>query len=164
VLNAHYELNDASRCARASPITASSQGGRDVFYDDNVNGTRSKMRGTSVADVTSVFTNSFGSWLIGDYDKAFAKYKEYHRFEPNTDGTGGALQDIENVYTTTEETVSEYAQVDWDSELGGMRFRGNIGLRGYQTDTHSTGWIQGDSYAYLGTTDVKGSYEGVLPA
>jgi iron complex outermembrane receptor protein len=111
-----------------------------------------------------VFTNKSGSWLIGDYDKAFAKYKEYHRFGPNTDGTGGALQDIENVYDTSEETYSEYVQLDWDHDLFGKRLRGNIGLRGYQTDTHSTGWIQGDSYAYLGTTDVEGSYEGVLPA
>jgi iron complex outermembrane receptor protein len=164
VLNAHYELNDIFTLRAGVAYHRFVQGGRDVFYDDNVNGTRSKMRGTAVGDVTSVFKNSFGSWLIGDYDKAFAKYKEYHRFEPNKDGTGGALQDIENVYTTTEETVSEYAQVDWDSQLGGMRFRGNVGLRGYQTDTHSTGWIQGDSYAYLGTTDVKGSYDGVLPA
>lgn len=164
VLNARYELNDILTLRAGVAYHRFVQGGRDVFYDDNVNGTRSKMRGTAVGDVTSVFKNSFGSWLIGDYDKAFAKYKEYHRFEPNKDGTGGALQDIENVYTTTEETVSEYAQVDWDSQLGGMRFRGNVGLRGYQTDTHSTGWIQGDSYAYLGTTDVSGSYDGVLPA
>lgn len=164
VLNARYELNDILTLRAGVAYHRFVQGGRDVFYDDNVNGTRSKMRGTAVGDVTSVFKNSFGSWLIGDYDKAFAKYKEYHRFEKNTDGTGGALQDIENVYTTTEETVSEYAQVDWDSQLGGMRFRGNVGLRGYQTDTHSTGWIQGDSYAYLGTTDVSGSYDGVLPA
>ena len=99
-----------------------------------------------------------------DYEKTFAKYNEYHRFGPNKDGTGGALQDIENVYETSEETVSEYVQADWDSQLMGKRFRGNIGLRGYQTDTHGTGWIQGDSYAYLGTTDVKGSYSGVLPA
>ncbi len=55
-------------------------------------------------------------------------------------------------------------QADWDSELLGKRFRGNIGLRGYHTKTASTGWIQGDSYAYLGTTDVEGSYSGVLPA
>ncbi|WP_454759543.1 TonB-dependent receptor [Caulobacter segnis] len=164
VLNARYELNDILTLRAGVAYHRFVQGGRDVFYDDNVNGTRSKMRGTAVGDVTSAFKNSFGSWLIGDYDKAFAKYKEYHRFEPNKDGTGGALQDIENVYTTTEETVSEYAQVDWDSQLGGMRFRGNVGLRGYQTDTHSTGWIQGDSYAYLGTTDVSGSYDGVLPA
>ncbi|MBC7669227.1 MAG: TonB-dependent receptor, partial [Gemmatimonadaceae bacterium] len=164
VLNARYELTDALTLRAGIAYHKFTQGGRDVFYDDNVNGTRSKTRGTSVADISSVFTNNAGSWLVGDYAKAFAKYKEYHRFGPNTDGTGGALQDIENVYETSEETVSEYVQADWDSELFGKRFRGNIGLRGYSTDTHSTGWIQGDSYAYLGTTDVKGSYEGVLPA
>ncbi|EJL38032.1 TonB-dependent receptor [Caulobacter sp. AP07] len=164
VLNLHYKLNDVFTLRAGAAYHRFTQGGRDLFYDDNVNGTRSKTRGTSVADITSVFTNNSGSWLVGDYAKAFAKYKEYHRFGPNTDGTGGALQDIENVYETTEETISEYVQADWDSELFGKRFRGNIGLRGYSTDTHSTGWIQGDSYAYLGTTDVKGSYEGVLPA
>lgn len=164
VLNARYALSDALTLRAGVAYHRFEQGGIDLFYDDNVNGTRSKMRGTAVADVTSVFTNSFGSWLIGDYAKAFAKYNEYHRFEPNKDGAGGALQDIENVYTTTEETTSEYVQLDWDHDLFGKRFRGNVGLRGYQTDTHSTGWIQGDSYAYLGTTDVKGSYEGVLPA
>ena len=164
VLNARYALNDSLTLRAGVAYHRFRQDGIDLFYDDNVNGTRSKTRGTSVGDITSVFTNSFGSWLIGDYAKAFAKYNEYHRFGPNKDGTGGALQDIENVYTTTEETVSEYVQLDWDHDLFGKRFRGNIGLRGYQTDTHSTGWIQGDSYAYLGTTDVKGGYEGVLPA
>ena len=164
VLNARYEMTDVLTLRAGVAYHRFSQDGRDVFYDDNVNGTRGKARGTTVGDITSVHTNSFGSWLIGDYDTAFAKYREYHRFGPNTDGTGGALQDIENVYTTTEETISGFVQADWDAELAGKPFRGNIGLRGYTTDTHSTGWIQGDSYAYLGTTDVSGSYSGVLPA
>ncbi|WP_419252910.1 TonB-dependent receptor [Caulobacter sp. ErkDOM-YI] len=164
VLDAQYVLNEVWTLRAGVAYHKFTQGGRDLFYDDNVNGTRTKMRGTAVADVTSVFTNEFGSWLVGDYAKAFAKYNEYHRFGPNKDGTGGALQDIENVYETSEKTVSEYVQADWDTDLFGKRFRGNIGLRGYQTDTHSTGWIQGDSYAYLGTTDVEGSYSGVLPA
>ena len=164
VLNARYNLNDTWTLKAGVAYHRFAQDGMDLFYDGNVNGTTAKTRGTSVADITSVFTNEFGSWLIGDYDKAFAKYDEYHRFGPNANGEGGALQDIENVYDTTEETVSWYAQADWDSELMGKRFRGNLGLRGYSTDTHSTGWIQGDSYAYLGTTDVKGHYEGVLPS
>ncbi|WP_246616986.1 TonB-dependent receptor [Sphingomonas yunnanensis] len=140
------------------------QDGIDLFYDDDVNGTRAKARGTSVSDITDVFRNPFGAWLIGDYAKGFAKYNEYHRLGPNVDGSGGALQDIENVYTTTEETESGYLQLDWDTELFGKRLRGNVGARGYHTQTESTGWIQGDSYAYLGTTDVEGSYSGVLPA
>jgi len=163
-LNARYELSDMWTLRAGAAYHRFKQGGIDIFYDDNVNGTRSKMRGMSVADLVSVFTNNQGSWLVGDYAKTFAKFNEYHRFGPNTDGTGGALQDIENVYETTEETLSWFVQGDWDSEISGKRFRGNIGLRGYSTDTHSTGWIQGDSYAYLGTTDVEGSYSGVLPA
>ncbi len=163
-LNARYEFNDTWTLRLGGAYHRFQQDGIDLFYDGNVNGTRPKTRGTSVADITTVFTNSFGSWLIGDYDRGFAKYNEYHRFEPNRDGAGGEIQDIENVYTTTEETFSEYVQADWDSELFGARFRGNIGLRAYQTKTHSTGWIQGDNYAYLGTTDVGGSYSGVLPA
>jgi TonB-dependent receptor len=164
VVNLRYKLNDVWTLRAGGAYHRFSQDGANYFYDSNVNGTDAETRGTSVADITDVFTNNFGSWLIGNYDKGFAKYHEYHRLAPKPDGTGGALQDIENVYAVTEKTVSEYVQADWDSELFGKRFRGNIGLRGYQTDTHSTGWIQGDSYAYLGTTDVKGSYEGVLPA
>lgn len=164
VLNFRYSLSEVLTLRAGAAYHKFTQDGIDQFYDDNVNGTRSKTRGTSVADITSIYKNNFGSWLIGDYGKAFAKYKEYHRFGPNTDGTGGKLQDIENVYKTTESTVSEYVQMDWSSELFGKPFRGNVGLRGYQTDTQSTGWIQGDSYAYLGTADVKGNYSGILPA
>ena len=163
-LNAKFELNDTWTLSAGLAYHKFRQEGIDTFYDDNVNGTRSKTRGTSVADIADVFTNEFGSWLVGNYDRAFAKYNEYHRFGPNKDGTGGKLQDIENVFETTEETISGFVQADWDSEVMGHRFRGNIGLRGYTTDTRSVGWIQGDSYAYLGTSDVEGSYEGVLPA
>ena len=91
VLNARYELSETLTLRAGVAYHRFQQDGRDLFYDDNVNGTRTKMRGTSVGDVTSVFSNDFGSWLIGDYGKAFAKYKEYHRLGPNTDGTGGAL-------------------------------------------------------------------------
>lgn len=164
VANLRYKLNGALTLRAGVAYHRFKQDGIDLFYDDNVNGTRSKTRGTSVADITSVYTNEFGSWLIGDYAKGFAKYNEYHRLGQNNDGTGGALQDIENVYTTTEESESAYVQMDWDTELFGKRFRGNVGARAYHTDTNSTGWIQGDSYAYLGTTDVDGSYSGVLPA
>ncbi len=76
VFNARYMLTDELTLRAGVAYHKFTQGGRDVFYDDNVNGTRSKTQGTSVADITSVFTNKFGSWLIGDYDKAFAKYKD----------------------------------------------------------------------------------------
>lgn len=164
VLNLHYKVDDAWALRAGVAYHNFSQDGANFFYDSNVNGTDAETRGTSVADITDIFSNSSGSWLIGDYAKGFKKYNEYHRLAPKPDGTGSTIQDIEQVFKVNEKTVSYYVQADWDSELFGKRFRGNIGLRGYSTDTRSTGWIQGDSYAYLGTADVKGSYSGVLPA
>ncbi|MEJ2458902.1 MAG: TonB-dependent receptor, partial [Novosphingobium sp.] len=164
VLNLHYKASGVWTIRAGAAYHRFSQNGASYYYDGDVNGTRPKTRGTSVADITDVFTNSFGSWLIGNYDRGLAKYNEYHRLKQNADGSGGVIEDIENVFDVTEKTWSGYVQADWDSELAGMRFRGNVGLRGYSTDTRSTGWIQGHDYAYLGTTDVKGSYSGVLPA
>ncbi|NIK89799.1 TonB-dependent receptor [Rhizomicrobium palustre] len=164
VLNARYKLDEHVTLRAGVAYHNFSQNGASYYYDGGDNGTTAITRGTSVADITTVFHNSYGSWLIGDYDKAFAKYKEYHRLAPKADGTGGALKDIENVFKVDEKTVSYYAQVDWDSEMFGKPFRGNIGVRGYSTDTRSQGWIQGKNYAYLGTADVKGSYDGLLPA
>lgn len=164
VLNLQYKINDVFTLRAGGAYHRFSQNGANYFYDSNVNGTNAETRGTSVADITDVFTNSFGSWLIGDYAKGFAKYNEYHRLGPKPDGTGSTLQDIEQVYTTTEETFSGFVQMDWDGQLFGKRFRGNLGVRGYHTKSESRGWIQGDSYAYLGTADVKGHYSGVLPA
>ncbi len=164
-LNLRYKFNKALTLRVGAAFHSFWQDGASYFYDGGANGTTAKTRGTSVGDITDVFSNSFGTWLIGNYDKAFAKYNEYHRLKPNVnDGAGGTLQDIENVYTTKEDTWSGYAQLDWDTELFGAGFRGNVGVRGYHTNTRSQGWIQGDSYAYLGTADVKGSYSGVLPA
>jgi len=164
VLNVHYKLTDVWTLRTGGAYHHFSQDGANYFYDGGANGTTGEARGTSVVGITDVFSNSFGSWLIGDYAKAFAKYNEYHRLSPKANGVGGALQDIEQVFKVSEKTWSEYVQADWDSQLFGKRFRGNVGLRGYQTDTQSSGWIQGNSYAYLGTADVKGSYSGVLPA
>lgn len=163
-INLSYEVSDGLKLRAGGAYHRFKQDGRDEFYDGNVNGTRPKTRGTSVADITNVFKNEFGSWLVGDYAAAFDKYNEYHRMETNADGSGGVIQDIENVYTTTEETWSGYVQADWETELFGKPLRGNVGARAYKTDTHSVGWIQGDSYVYLGTADVEGSYSGVLPA
>jgi TonB-dependent receptor len=132
------------------------QGGMDVFNDGDNNGTTPITRGTSVADISYVYSNPWGSWLVGDYNKAFDKYGVAHTLD-------GAY-DIENVSNIIESTVSGFVQMDWDKELFGKRFRGNVGLRGYKTDTRSTGWIQGSNYAYLGTADVSGNYSGVLPA
>lgn len=164
VLNLAWKTNDVWTVRAGAAYHRFSQEGTDYFYDGNVNGTTAITRGDAVGDITDVYSNNFGSWLIGNYEDAFAKYDEYHRLGPRADGVGGALQDIENVYKVTERTWSGYLQADFDTHMFGARLRGNIGVRGYNTKTSSTGWIQGDSYAYLGTADVEGEYSGLLPA
>jgi TonB-dependent receptor len=164
VLNSRFKANDVWTLRAGVAYHRFKNDGANYYYDGGANGTNGEARGTPVTGIVDLFSNTVGSWLSGDYDAAFARFDEYHRLGPKPNGVGGALQDIEQVYTVKEATWSEYLQADWDTELFGKRFRGNIGLRGYETRTESTGWIQGDSYAYLGTADVKGSYSGVLPA
>lgn len=164
VFNLRYKVTDVWTLRAGAAYHHFSQNGANYFYDGGVNGTKGEMRGLPVTGLVDVFSNSFGSWLIGDYAAGFAKFNEYHRLAPKPGGVGGQIQDIEQVFKVHEGTASEYVQADWDTQLFGKRFRGNVGLRGYQTDTQSSGWIQGDSYAYLGSSDVKGSYSGVLPA
>jgi TonB-dependent receptor len=168
VFNLHYKATDIFTLRAGVAYHRFMNDGVNYYYDGNVNGTNAETRGTSVVGITSIFTNSFGSWLVGDFAPAFAKYDEYHRLGPKPDGVGGQIQDIEQMFTVTEATESEYIQADWDTQILGKRFRGNIGLRGYQTDTLSTGKIETststDNYVYLGTAHVKGHYSGVLPA
>ncbi len=102
VLNLHYKANEVWTLQAGAAYHRFRNNGANYFYDGNVNGTNGEARGDSVADITDVFTNSVGSWLIGDYPKAFAKYDEYHRLGPKPNGVGGDLQDIEQVYDVTE--------------------------------------------------------------
>jgi TonB-dependent receptor len=163
-VNLHYSIDPVFTIRAGAAYHHFTQSGANYYYDGNVNGTNGEMRGMPVTGLTDVYSNAFGSWLVGDFDKTFAAFNEYHRLGPKADGTGGTIQDIEQVFTVKEGTFAGYAQLDWDSTLFGKHFRGNVGIRGYHTDTESLGWIQGNSYAYLGTADVKGHYSGVLPA
>jgi iron complex outermembrane receptor protein len=164
VINARFKLNSVWTLEYGAAYHHFKNDGANYYYDGNVNGTNGEMRGQPITGIYDVFTNSVGSWLSGDYAETFAKYNEYHRLAPKPGGIGGQIQDIEQVYTVQEGTWDEFIQADWDTQIFDKRFRGNIGLRGYQTQTEGTGWIQGNSYAYLGTADVKGHYSGVLPA
>ncbi len=163
-VNLHYSIDPVFTIRAGAAYHRFTQSGANYYYDGNVNGTKGEMRGASAAGLNDVYDNASGSWLVGDFEKAFAAFNEYHRVGPKADGTGGTIQDIEQVFTVKEGTFAGYAQLDWDSTLFGKHFRGNVGLRGYHTETESQGWIQGNSYAYLGTADVKGHYSGVLPA
>jgi TonB-dependent receptor len=141
--------------------------GQNWFDDGNNNGTDNPTsgiytRGAPVSAFTSVFCeNKQACWLSGNYAQAFQYFgivfqsPQYYQSQ---------AFDIENTFAVTENTNDAYVQFDWDQHLADKRFRGNLGVRFYHTNTESTGWVQGNNYAYEGTQTVSSSYSGVLPA
>lgn len=157
-LNVRFELNDTFALSAGTAYHRFWQGGEEVYNDGDVNGTTPITRGTSVDAFAYAFRNEHGKWLVGDYRKAFDLYGVEHTTE------GPDVYDYENIFSVTESTLSAYTQLNWHGQLAGRAFRGNVGLRWYDTDTESTGWIQGADYAYLGTATIGSGYSGVLPA
>ncbi|WP_114393949.1 TonB-dependent receptor [Oleisolibacter albus] len=153
VLNGRYELNDWLKLRAGAAWRRYRTSGSEIFND----GQAHQFTGDAVTDYAYIFSsNKKQSWITGDYDKAFAKYKLDH--------TVAGATDIENTYSVTEETTTTYSQLDWDSALGGMRFRGNVGARAYFTDTESVGDIIDKNYTPLGSNKTTSDYSGLLPA
>jgi len=48
-----------------------------------------------------------------------------------------------NTFAVTEETLGVYAQVDFKFDIGAVPVRGNIGVRKFDTDQASSGWVNG---------------------
>lgn len=57
-----------------------------------------------------------------------------------------------------ETTFNAYVEYQWDRDIGDMPFRGNIGLRYYETDTDTIIDFQG------APVEVPSTYDGILPA
>lgn len=62
-----------------------------------------------------------------------------------------------------EETTGVYAQVDFNFELVGMPVRGDVGVRRFETDQTSSGWLNGSS-ATRSYVTVDHNYSDTLPA
>lgn len=60
--------------------------------------------------------------------------------------------------SATEKSTVAYVQLDWSTELGGMPFRGNLGVRYVETRLSSTGILN------TSATTVKHKYKDTLPA
>lgn len=67
-----------------------------------------------------------------------------------------------STFDVTEKTDSEYVQVEFKTELAGLPFRGDFGVRHFTTDQTSSGWVQHNkvwSQEY-----VSRSYSDTLPS
>lgn len=134
--------------------------------------------GTTMASMTKLLTGfgkglnlpegSVTSWLVPD----LAAFEKLFNINCNCD-TGVAGGDfrslgLENSATLAnwrnvkEESLGFWAQVDWNTDIGDMPFRGNVGVRQVKTDVTATGY----SFINNATRPVTGknSYKDTLPS
>lgn len=107
-----------------------------------------------VDDFFSGYDNSTieRNWFVTDFDAVFA--------DPNI---GGANFDVPQRFISTfeiqEKTFGAYFQTDFRTEIGGMPFRGNAGIRYVSTDQTSNGFL-GDGTP----VSISQTYNELLPS
>ncbi len=89
------------------------------------------------------------SWLIPNIEAGAAAIGLYNRPAVLNQGSDRGV---------TEEVTGGYAQVDWNTDIAGMKVTGNAGLRYVHTDQASTGLISGTE------VEVVRNYDDWLPA
>ncbi|WP_294331150.1 TonB-dependent receptor [uncultured Sphingomonas sp.] len=150
--NAALKLNEVFTLRAGGSYRRYETSGSEIYND----GQFRQFTGTPVTAYATVFRqNKAASWIAGDYAKAFAQYNASH--------TVAGATDIENTYKVTESTGAGYGQLEWNAPLGGMRLRGNIGLRAYFTDLDSTGLLTNSNDTPIGSNTTHSHYSGVLP-
>jgi iron complex outermembrane recepter protein len=150
--NAALKLNDIFTLRAGASYRRYETSGSEVYNDGQFH----QYTGTPVTSFATVFTqNKAASWITGDYAKAFAQYNASH--------TVAGATDIENTYKVTESTTAGYGQLEWSAPVGGMRLRGNLGLRAYFTDLDSNGFITNSNDTPIGSNVTSSHYSGVLP-
>ena len=97
-------------------------------------------------------------WLVPDINAAAALWNLYDTsvFPMGIETALGNNNSIE------EESIGAYGQLDWDTDLAGARFRGNIGVRWVETEQTSTGYTFSAGVPLLST--VERDYDNVLPS
>ncbi|MBX3510038.1 MAG: TonB-dependent receptor [Hyphomonadaceae bacterium] len=98
------------------------------------------------------------TWLVPDIDAAARLWGLYDESVFRM----GIEPALGNNNTIREETGGGYVQLGWNSTLGGMGFRGNLGVRYVETDLTSSG------YTFSGGVPVRSTatstYENTLPS
>lgn len=148
-INAAYVLNDSATLKAGLSYRGFANSGYQQVTDDLL---RTAWENGTVDDRVNEYYEIFDghddqSWLIVDWDKALAEY-----------GVVRTLGAPRSVYEVEEDTTAAYVQLDWEGTLFDRPVRGNVGLRGYETELTSTGT------ANIGPISVSSEYSGVLPA
>ncbi|MFN3230007.1 MAG: TonB-dependent receptor, partial [Asticcacaulis sp.] len=157
-LNGVYVLNDALTLKggvsyRKFENKGSSFSNDDILKDEWEKGTWGSRPDDKVNSYARVFNgHKDQAWVIADFDKALKHY-----------GVTRSVNWVRSAdYGVREATKAAYVQGDFKTELMGLPVRGNLGLRGYETDLTLKGFM-----SVRGVTTpvtVSQTYSGVLPA
>jgi TonB-dependent receptor len=136
-INAAYAYSDNLTFKAGLSYRSFANSGRQYTNDDVLkseweNGTWGTRPDDKVNSYYKLFTgHKDQSWVIADFDKALNYY-----------GVTRTVNWVRNAdYSVTEDTNAAYAQVDFKGTLGGRPVRGNFGLRGYETELTSKGFM-----------------------
>jgi len=114
--------------------------------------------GTPIANYSNLITYNGVTWLIPDIDAAAQAWGLYDTSVFPVSQLGA----LANNRSVEEQATGAFIQLDWDSSLGGVPFRGNFGVRYVETEQSSTG------RSIIGGVDtpttVDHSYEDWLPS
>lgn len=97
-------------------------------------------------------------WLLPNRAKVMDVFNLWNKPMTTTDSSTARG----STFNVTEDTVSEFVQVDFKTELAGMPFRGDFGVRHFTTDQESTGWLK--QSGVWGQKRVQRSYSDTLPS
>src|SRR5690606_766109 len=113
---------------------------------------------TPIADYSNLISFGGSTWLIPDMDAAASAWDLYDE----TVFPLSHLGQLANNRSVEEETLGVWGQLDWNTHLGSVGFRGNIGARYIETDQSSTGRSIIGGVETPTTVDV--SYDDFLPS
>ncbi len=104
------------------------------------------------------------TFLVPDVNKAIGLYNILSPTAENGAFALGPQPSLSSNGTVRERDVSTWAMLDWDSAIGSVPFRGNVGVRYAQTSAISTGFSYNAATASVSPVTVGHTYHDWLPS
>ncbi|HEY2008910.1 MAG TPA: TonB-dependent receptor [Rhizomicrobium sp.] len=104
------------------------------------------------------------TWLVPDVNKAISMFNILSPTAENGAFALGPQPSLSSNGTVRERDASGWAMLDWDSQIGSVPFRGNIGLRYALTSAISSGFSYNASTATVSPVTVGHTYHDWLPS
>ncbi|MGE0662474.1 MAG: TonB-dependent receptor [Hyphomonadaceae bacterium] len=147
--SAEYRRSNGTTANLESSIPGFASGTANALYSQIVT-----LSGSGLSLPAGLITN----WAAPDVDRAAQLWGLY-----NTSIFPLGIQPaLGNNFLIEEQDSGGYVQFDWSSEIGGVPFRGNIGVRYVETEQTATGWTNSGVLPLQITRER--TYDDTLPA